>query len=109
GDAHFFVQPPLFRQVADAILETGIDAAAKQENAAGIGRGNVDDHADGGRLTGPVRPKKPENTARAHIDTELPDRCELPKTLAHPIQFYGRVIGSHLALSSLKRRRRSLI
>src|SRR6185503_20760972 len=94
-DAHFLVQPALFRQVADAVLEVGVDAAAKQENGAGIRRGDVDDHADRGRLAGAVWPEQSKHAPRTHVHAEFPDRRELPKTLAHPIQFYGCFVSGH--------------
>src|SRR6185369_13627799 len=77
---------------------------------------DIDDHADRGRLAGPIRPDQPEHTPRARVEAELAHRREFPKTLAHPIQLYGCLVSGHLARFCsnadsihLKRRRRSLI
>ena len=49
-------------------------------------------------LPAPFGPSSPNTRPARTVKAEIPDRRELPKTLAHPIQFYRYLVRGHLAL-----------
>src|SRR5690349_20084871 len=86
---HAPVKTAFFGQVADAILNRGIDRAAKESDRAGVGSGDVDDHANGRRLAGAVRTEQAEDAARAHGHAEFLYRRKIAKSLADLFELYG--------------------
>jgi hypothetical protein len=71
NDLHLFVQPTLFRQIADLVQALALKRLAKKIDLAGIGRSDADHHADGTGLSGAVWPQQTENASLRNAEGEV--------------------------------------
>src|SRR5689334_12909597 len=93
GDFHASIKAAFFGQVADPVLELGVDRAAEEFDRAGVGRGDVDDHANGRRLARAVRAEQSKDAPGAHSQAEFFHGGKLAETLADAIELNGDIRG----------------
>src|SRR3954470_21732384 len=93
---HLPVEPTLFRQVPDAVEETGFMIRPPEDrDGAGVRRDDVEQHADGGRLAGAVRTEQSVHGASRYLEREVAYRDVLLVLLRYATNVDGEIVVVH--------------
>ena len=72
SNLHLAIQAALFRQIPDAVEQSGLVIRTPEDrDRAGVGRDDVEQHANGGRLAGAIGAEEPIDGSTRYLERQV--------------------------------------